>query len=438
METTTPNIEGPQWPAWRKIGFRFAFIYLLLYTAPWTFVQAIPGFSFVGESYDVVWDWIVRTANAHLFHVTDYLVPVAGSGDTSFAWAQLLFTLLAAFIGCILWSLLDRRRTHYGELDYWLRLTVRYYIAYFCLLYGIIKVFALQMTFPNISALATSLGDFLPMRLSWMFVGYSTPYQVFSGIMECTAGLLLLNGRTVTLGLITATGVFMHVVVLNLSYDIPVKLFSIHLLLYCLYLLSYELKRLLGFFVFNRVTEPDTSFNMEFRTKWARYGRFAGKLAFIILAAIVPLLQRYDYYKSLSSAPELKPIKRGMYDVDLFVLNGRDTVPALVGDSLRWNDMVFEGNGFGSIKTVDTLFRQRYRRGYFFYQPDTVKQVLNIWKSRADTPPMMTMKYNLPDENTIQLWTKFKSDSLYVRLRRSKRHFQLTEKQFHWLSEDNR
>ena len=45
---------------------------------------------------------------------------------------------------------------------------------------------------PTLSQLATPLGDLLPMRLSWLFIGYSTPYQVFSGVMETVAGLLLL------------------------------------------------------------------------------------------------------------------------------------------------------------------------------------------------------------------------------------------------------
>lgn len=438
MDITTPTTEGPVWPQWRKIGFRFAFIYIVLYTTPWTFISSIPGMGFVAEYYSTGWDWIVRLSNSWIFNVAAELVPMAGSGDTSFGWAQMWFSLLVASIGCVVWSFVDRRQNNYDQLDYWLRLTTRYFLSYFCLLYGIIKLYALQMPFPNISQLATPLGDFLPMRLSWMFVGYSTPYQVFSGFMEFMAGLLLINRRTVTLGLVMATGVFIHVVALNLSYDIPVKLFSIHLLVYCLYLMSYELKRLLNFFVFNRVSEPDTSFAMEFRNKWLRYGRIVGKGAFIILAVVIPLYQNYQYFKSQQSVADLKPIKPGMYDVDLFVLNGRDTVPALVTDSVRWHDLVFERGGLGSIKTTDVMFRQRYRRGYFSYKPDTARHMLELRYFPSDSLPLMSMRYKLPDENTIQLWSKYKGDSLYVRLRRSKRHFQLAERQFHWLSEANR
>jgi hypothetical protein len=39
---------------------------------------------------------------------------------------------------------------------------------------------------------------------------------------------------------------------INLSYDVPVKLFASHLLFACLFLLALDAPRLLDFFVFNR------------------------------------------------------------------------------------------------------------------------------------------------------------------------------------------
>ncbi|HZY82013.1 MAG TPA: hypothetical protein VFE50_20960, partial [Cyclobacteriaceae bacterium] len=409
-----------------------------LYTTPWTLAAIIPGLGTVTQYYDQGWDWIVRAANAAVFQLKDELVPMAGSGDTSFGWAQLCFTLSVAIVGCAVWSALDRQRPNYDRLDYWFRLSLRYYISFYCFTYGIIKLFALQMPFPNISQLATPLGDFLPMRLSWMFVGYSTPYQIFSGVMETLAGVCLLNRKTVALGLIMAMGVFIHVVALNLAYDIPVKLFSIHLLLCCVFLALYELRRFLNFFILNRVSEPDTSFNLEINKKWMRYTRIAAKVTFIIFAVFVPLYESYDRYSSILAESDIKPIRSGLYDVDLYVLNNRDTVPSLVTDTLRWHDVVFDKNGGGSIKTSDPMFRQRYRRGYFTYKPDTLHEILELRMFPTDSVPLMTMKYKLPDENTIHLWTDYKGDSLYLRLRRSKRHFQLAERQFHWLSEANR
>jgi hypothetical protein len=71
-----------------------------------------------------------------------------------------------------------------------------------------------------------------------------------------------------------------------------------------------------------------------------------------------------------------------------------------------------------------------------------VKHVINFKKLQTDSAMyigiILTMHYQLPDSNTIQLWGKEKNDSLYVLLKRSNRRFQLAEKQFHWLSEYNR
>jgi hypothetical protein len=48
------------------------------------------------------------------------------------------------------------------------------------------------------------------------------------------------------------------------------------------------------------------------------------------------------------------------------------------------------------------------------------------------------MRYEMPDTNTIRLRAAIRGDSVDVELARTPRHFQLTERQFHWLSEDNR
>src|SRR5205814_8206926 len=124
------------------------------------------------------------------------------------------------------------------------------------------------MPFPALSQLATPLGDLLPMRFSWLFIGYSGPYQFFSGVMETTAGLLLLHRRTVTAGLFAATGAFLNVVVINLPYDVPVELYSLHLLFACVFLLAVASKRLLPFLVLNQRTPPTRASDATVAKPW--------------------------------------------------------------------------------------------------------------------------------------------------------------------------
>ena len=107
-------------------------------------------------------------------------------------------------------------------------------------------------------------------------------------------------------------------------------------------------------------------------------------------------------------------------------------------DEMAWKDFIFDKGGIGSVNTLDTLFRQRYRRGYFTYQPDTVKETILFKKYATDSTSLIEMKYKIINEKSIGLWGKVRNDSLYFELLRSDRHFQLTERQFHWISESNR
>ncbi|MBK6489550.1 MAG: hypothetical protein IPF98_22440 [Gemmatimonadetes bacterium] len=431
--------SSPAWPQWQRIAFRFCAIYFTLQIAPWNWVARVPGLQGITAPYNRLLDWSVHAANARVFHVRETLVLPNGSGDTSWAWSQLWLFLSIAALGAAVWSVLDRRRPNYARAGYWLRTVVRYYIATFALSYGIIKIFALQMTFPSLSQLATPLGDLLPMRLSWLFIGYSVPYQVFSGVMETAAGLLLLPRRTVTLGLFAATGAFLNVVMINLSYDVPVKLFASHLLLACLFLLAQDAPRLLPFLALNRGAGPTTLYEPPFDGPRQRYARVASKAAIIILILVLPAYASWQRFRAAATQVAAIPLGVGVYDVRLFVVNG-DTVPPLPADTLRWRDVIIDNATAGSVGTTDALFWQRYRRGHFRYKADTASKTLAVWRTSflLDSTHAFSARYELPDRETARLWTTIRGDSVYVELARTDRKFQLAERQFHWLSEWNR
>jgi len=428
------------WPLWQRVAFRFFFVYFILQIAPWNWFRAIPGASFLLRYLFIATDWLVRAANARVFHVRDRLIPMNGSGDTSWAWTQLSLYLTLAAVGCVVWSILDRKRGSYARLLYWLRLILRYYVATAALSYGIIKLFLLQMPFPALSQLATPLGDLLPMRLSWLFIGYSAPYQFFSGAMETTAGLLLLYRRTVTAGLFAATGAFMNVVMINIAYDVPVKLYASHLLFSCLFLLALDAPRLVRFLVLNQPTPPTTAYDAIFEETWSLWGSVAVKVFIVFQILIFPLKTAVDRYRAANAPSAAGPFKVGMYEVRDFSVN-RQSIPATAGDSLRWRDVIFDSNGAGSVNTADSLFWQRYRRGYFRYKTNPADQTLAVWKTSAiprDSTFLFNGRYATPDSNTIVLDAQIRGDSVHVEMVRVPRHFQLTERQFHWLSEYNR
>jgi hypothetical protein len=127
----------------------------------------------------------------------------------------------------------------------------------------------------------------------------------------------------------------------------------------------------------------------------------------------------------------------GVYDVTTFVVNN-DTIAPLQTDTLRWLDLIIDKGGVGSIRTSDTAFRRRYGRAYFNFTVDPAKQMLYLKKNAQISTSIATFHFQKPDSSTIILRGKKGMDSLYVTIKKSNRHFQLAERQFHWLSEANR
>lgn len=424
------------WPIWYRIAFRFFFIYFTLYLVTTSLAGIFPFLPFFGTWQDSANNWTSNYFNAHVWHFYDELVPTNGSGDTSMAWVQLVRDLCLAALGTLIWSLAARRRTQHYRMEYLLRTALRYFLAFYAFIYGSIKIIALQMPFPRLSQMATPLGDLLPMRFSWLFIGYSPPYQVFCGIAEILVFALLLYRKTVTLGLSLATGVFLNVMMLNLCYDVPVKLFSTHLFLISALLLLNELPRLADFFIFNRPAGTNTLYHFQPTKKPGKILRIGLKIYIVILCG----LSVYDvlpWYHEVNHPKALIDIPEGIYDVTLFVEKG-DTIPQLARDTLAWKDIIFEnGSDWISTGSTDPRLALNYRRGNFFFKADTLKRRMECYRfKQADSIHLFTLHYQLKGD-TIDFFGDPK-DSLRIQAVRSGRKFKLAERQFHWLSERNR
>jgi hypothetical protein len=206
----------------------------------------------------------------------------------------------------------------------------------------------------------------------------------------------------------------------------------------CLFLLALDSRRLLRFLVLNLATPATTAYDARFERTWQKWGSAAVKVFIVFQILIFPFKNGWQRYQTLKHAVASGPFTPGIYDVRYYVVN-RDTLPS--ADTLRWRDVIFDNAGAGSVNTSDQLFWQRYRRGYFRYRPDTTRHTVAVWRTSAapgDSTYLFTMRYEVPDTSTIRLHTVIRGDSVHVELARTPRHFQLTERQFHWLSEYNR
>lgn len=236
---------------------RFLCLYLLLY---------IPTLGYFTLPYGrVVRDLFNRAIYPATSALADLCLPwvvqkpvATGSGDTSFDWAYLVLSLLVAALGALLWTL-SRPEPTAVDLMQILRLFLRYMVGANLIAYGVVKFGGLQFPVPGAEQLGQLIGDSTPMNLLWVFMGSSPAYCAFSGCIEIGAGVALFFRRTTVFGACLGACAMTHVAVLNFAYDVPVKLFSCHLLLALLLLLYPARHRLIAVFTDRPVPEQPTA-----------------------------------------------------------------------------------------------------------------------------------------------------------------------------------
>lgn len=247
----------PRWSLARRIAFRFLFSYFLLFFLTGQEINYVPGIAFLAQKYTELWYAVAVWIGRHLFGISyDFPLFGDGSGDTTFRWLLLPCYVTLAGVATVVWSVLDRRRAEYQRLHQWFRLLLRFSLAVTLIFYGLIKVIPNQMPAPNPFILLQRVGELTPMRMLWIFMGSSPAYQTFTGLAELLGGVLLLVPRTTLLGAVIAVADFTMIFMLNMAYDVPVKIMSFHLLVMSLLLLAPDLPRLADLFLFNRTVPP--------------------------------------------------------------------------------------------------------------------------------------------------------------------------------------
>ncbi len=259
MEVTQDISEKNAWNIITLISFRFFFIYLFLniFPFPLYYIGSIIG---VDDLFSFYTDWTQQLAvwtGKNILGI-DYEMPTGpnGSGDTTTDYVFQVITLVIAIFATIIWSFIDRRRQSYDKILLYLRTFVRYYVAFTMFSYGFYKVIPLQFSELSNFDLIKTVGNQSPMGLMWNFMEYSDTYTQFSGFAKVIAGILLLFRKTVVLGAILTIAVMFNVFMMNMSYDIPVKLYSGLLTIMGIFLLFPDLKRTINFFVLNKAVNP--------------------------------------------------------------------------------------------------------------------------------------------------------------------------------------
>jgi hypothetical protein len=119
--------------------------------------------------------------------------------------------------------------------------------------------------------------------LFWTVYGLNPTFEMILGWIEVGTGLLLLFRRTAFAGALLALGVTTNVALLDLAFDVPVKLFALTLVLLSLALLTPEASRLRRFLCRLGEQTPPKAWAPEARTIRGRRIAFAAEILFAAL-----------------------------------------------------------------------------------------------------------------------------------------------------------
>lgn len=417
------------WSLGTRVAFRFCAIYVGLYVLSTQMLQAllpiphlpIPNFGVIPPMRSLFY-WI----GLHLFGMAHAPSPqMTGSGDRAFDWLQAASLLVIAAAGTLIWSLIARRTQHHARPYRVFRTFLRLSVATTFFAYGFAKVIPQQMPPHQLRLLVEPFGNFSPMGVLWWSIAASPAYEICVGSAEVLGALLLAWPRTAAIGalvcLMDATQVFL----LNMTYDVPVKLFAFHLVAFSLILLAPYAQRLFDLFLRHRGSsvpqEPPFGATPRARRAWS-----GGQLVYgVAIAALNARAGVTSYHTFGAGAP--KPVLYGIWQVDRMTRDGAD-VPLVVTDSTLWRRVVIQR------ATAITVQRMNDKFIGFSAKYDTVAGTITLMNGRPGSAAS-TLNYDRPTKDRLMIDGVLDGRSTHIEL--SYRDPALSEqwsRGFHWVS----
>ena len=420
------TIERTSWPTATRLAFRFSFAYLglfCLWFAQITFVftgiagQLLPDKAIMWQmvTLEPVTSWVGR----HVLGVDSAIHQDSGSGDQAAVWVGVFCVFVVAVIATVIWSVLDRSRTEYSRLSAWFLVFLRLCLGGQMLWYGIAKVIPTQMPSPPLTALLQPYGDFSPASVLWLQVGSSHPYEIMLGAAEVAGGLLLFLPRTATLGALVSLLCMAQVFILNMSFDVPVKILSFHLLLMSLVLLAPQIRRLANVLVLERPSEPASQPQLFTTPRANRTAAVVQALLgiWVLIGCVQVGWQSWYEFGDGRAKPELY----GIWSVTEFTVDGKH-VPPLTTDENRWQHLVFD--------QPETVTYQRM-------DGELVPAPAEVDSAAIKLPDLdATFTFVRPQDDQLRLTGRLKGQAATVSLERvDLNSFTLRNRGFNWVQE---
>jgi hypothetical protein len=275
-------------------------------------------------------------------------------GETPLYAIQALWLFALSVVVAGVWTSVDRRSAREVAATKWIRLLLRLGLAAQMLEYGMTKIFPTQFPSPSLSTLVTPIGDLSMNGLLWASIGAAPGYGVFTGFAELLAGVLLFVPRTALAGALVCLADLAQVLALNLSYDIGLKLTTIHLIAITLFLLAPDARRLWSLFVMGRAGPASTTsalFKDVTANRTAVWTQAAIGVGLIATFAYINL----GFLKTVGQASPRSALY-GIWNVESLAVNGEAGPPELNDYDRRWRRAIFDTPDVMTFQRTDDSF----------------------------------------------------------------------------------
>ena len=288
------------------------------------------------------------------------------------------------------------------------------------LYYGAVKVIPVQMPAPPLTTLLRPFGQLSPNWVLWLQIGSSYPYEIALGAVELAAGVLLFWPRTATLGALLALASMAQVFLLNMTFDVSVKILSFHLLLLSLVLLAPHAERLANVFVLQRSSPPLTQpalFTNGRANKLAATIQLA--VGWVLVGSLI--ISGLDWHDVGDGRP--KPELYGIWTVDTFTRDGA-ALPPLTTQRHRWQRLIIDDPDMLSYQLMDGVLITRA----------AVFDAHSITLSDTPVPATLTVDRTAPDQ--LRLSGQLAGQPVTMTLRRvDLDRLPLFRNSFHWVQQ---
>jgi hypothetical protein len=343
------------WTPTRRVAFRFGVVYLTLFglaTQISGSLIANPWFAYRGMGRLWPMREITHSVGLTVFGISVPLDDVSG-GETLFFWIQWFWLIAASVTIAAIWTLASTRRSYATWLP-GIRLAVRLVLAASLLEYGMTKVIPTQFPAPPLTALVTPVGEMTLSALLWTTIGSAPAYQIITGCVEVLAGVLLILPWTVTLGALLGLLALLQVLLLNLTFDIGVKLVTTHLIVLAVILLAPAARQLavgVGFRAGKDAAAGDAAPRPLFTSPRA----ISGQLLFAAYLLGVLTYVNLGFWQ-VAGGGRPKSMLYGIWNVERLLVDGQDRPPAMNDYDRRWRRVIFDAPDELVVQRTDDSF----------------------------------------------------------------------------------